>query len=58
MMLGTRRAGVTGAALSLQAEGFIRYSRGNIMILDRDGLENFACECYGITKAEFDRLEG
>ncbi len=58
MMLGTRRAGVTGAALSLQAEGFIRYSRGNIVILDRAGLENFACECYGITKAEFDRLEG
>ncbi len=57
MMLGTRRAGVTGAALSLQAEGFVNYRRGNVTILDRGGLENFTCECYQIVKAEFDSLE-
>lgn len=57
MMLGTRRAGVTGAALSLQAEGFVNYRRGNVTILDRAGLENFTCECYQIVKAEFDSLE-
>ena len=57
-MLGTRRAGVTGAAIALQTEGFIRYSRGNITILDRAGLEGFACECYKIVKREFDRALG
>ncbi len=56
MMLGTRRAGITGAALSLQAEGLISYTRGHIHILDRKGLENFTCECYSIIKGEFDRL--
>ena len=56
MMLGVRRAGVTSAAISLQGEDFIRYSRGNITILDRPGLEDFSCECYAIIKAEFDRL--
>jgi CRP-like cAMP-binding protein len=55
-MLGTRRAGVTEAAVILQAEGFIKYKRGHITIEDRKGLEDFTCECYGIIKAEFDRL--
>jgi CRP-like cAMP-binding protein len=45
-MLGTRRASVGGAAAGLQAGGVIRYSRGVIIILDRKGLEKFACECY------------
>ena len=56
MMLGTRRAGVTGAAIALQGEGFIRYSRGHITMLDRTGLEDFSCECYRTFKAEFDKL--
>ncbi len=55
-MLGVRRAGVTTAALALQAEGFIHYTRGRITIKDRPGLEDFACACYPILKAEFDRL--
>lgn len=55
MMLGVRRAGVTTAALTLQNEGFIKYSRGHIAIKDKEGLEDFACECYRIVKAEFDR---
>jgi CRP-like cAMP-binding protein len=58
MMLGVRRAGVTGAAVSLQAEGLISYSRGHITITDRAGLEDFACECYEVVKAEFDRPPG
>lgn len=57
MMLGTRRAGVTGAAIALQAENLIRYHRGNITVLDRQGLEDFSCECYGLVKAEFDRIK-
>lgn len=45
-MLGTRRASVGDAASGLQAEGIIRYSRGNISILKRKRLEESACECY------------
>jgi CRP-like cAMP-binding protein len=56
MMLGVRRAGVTSAAVALQAEGFIKYQRGHITLIDRPGLEEFACECYAIIKADFDGL--
>ena len=58
MMLGTRRAGVTEAAVILQAAGVINYRRGQITITDKDGLVETACECYSIVKAEFDRLPG
>ena len=56
MMLGCRRAGVTAAAITLQGDGMIRYGRGHITILDRAKLEDFTCECYGIVRAEYDRL--
>ncbi len=49
-MLGLRRAGVSSAAVSLQQEGFIRYSRERITILQRKGLEAFACECYAAVR--------
>jgi CRP-like cAMP-binding protein len=55
-MLGTRRSRVSEAAIILQHAGLIRYSRGIITILDREGLEEFVCECYRAVKAEFDRL--
>jgi len=55
-MLGVRRASVTAAAGALQDAGFIRYTRGRMAILDREGLENAACECYRIIRSEFDRL--
>jgi CRP-like cAMP-binding protein len=58
MMLGVQRTGVTAAAGALQRAGLIRYTRGNVTILDRRGLERSACECYGISKTEFDRLLG
>jgi hypothetical protein len=47
---------VTVAAGILQSAGFIRYSRGQVAIIDRDGLENASCECYRIIRTEFDRL--
>ncbi len=57
-MLGVRREGVTQAARKLQQRGIIKYVRGTITVLDRKGLENAACECYGIVNAEYDRLLG
>jgi CRP-like cAMP-binding protein len=58
MMLGVQRTGVTEAAGSLQKKGIISYSRGKITILDRQKLEETACECYWIVKEEYDRLTG
>ncbi|HEX2054778.1 MAG TPA: Crp/Fnr family transcriptional regulator [Actinomycetota bacterium] len=57
-MLGVRRAGVTTALGALEATGVIDASRGCITVLDRAGLERASCECYGIVRAEFDKLLG
>jgi CRP-like cAMP-binding protein len=55
-MLGVRREGVTEAAGRLQGYGYISYRRGHITVLDRKGLEQDVCECYGVVKKEFARL--
>jgi CRP-like cAMP-binding protein len=55
MMLGVTRSVVTRAAGSLQKEKMIRYTRGQVTILDRRGLEAIACECYGMVKEEYKR---
>jgi CRP-like cAMP-binding protein len=58
MMLGVQRTGVTAAAGALQRAGLIHYRRGNVTIIDRHGLIRRSCECYGVSKKEFDRLLG
>jgi len=58
MMLGVRRAGITVAAGSLSKAGLIRYERGRIRVTDRPGLENAACDCYGVVRRAFDALLG
>jgi hypothetical protein len=54
MMLGVRRPSVSTATGALQRRGLIRY----VKILDREGLQHLSCECYRVTKVEFDRLLG
>lgn len=55
-ILGVRREGITETAGSLQRAGLISYRRGHITVLDRDGLESRACECYKVVRGEFHRL--
>lgn len=48
-LLGVRREGVNAAAHKLRSAGVIRYRRGRIDVLDREQLEQRACECYAMT---------
>jgi CRP-like cAMP-binding protein len=57
-MLGVRRASVTVALGLLQQKGYLTYSRGRLKVLDAEGLEQTACECYRIVRAEQERIMG
>jgi CRP-like cAMP-binding protein len=58
LMLGVRRATVSETASVLQDRGLIHYQRGVITIVDRNGLEAAACDCYALITKEYDRLLG
>ena len=47
-MLGTGRPSVTLAAGALESAGVIENLRGTVKVLNRKGLEQAACECYGV----------
>jgi CRP-like cAMP-binding protein len=55
-MIGARRNSVSIVASTMQQLKYIRYSRGHVEIIDLDGLNRTACECYAAVKAQQDRL--
>jgi CRP-like cAMP-binding protein len=57
-MLGVRREGITLAAQKLADRKLITNKRGTMTVVDRQGLEAAACECYKVVNAEYNRLLG
>jgi CRP-like cAMP-binding protein len=56
IMTGVQRSTISAVANQLRSAGLIRFSRGNVEVLDRAGLEAKACECYGLIRREFESL--
>jgi CRP-like cAMP-binding protein len=56
-MLGVRRQTVSLVAGAMRTAGFIQYVHGRITILDRQGLEAVACECYPVIRALYGRVK-
>ncbi|MDR6100830.1 CRP-like cAMP-binding protein [Agrobacterium larrymoorei] len=56
IVLGVRRPGVTVALHILEGKGLIRASRGQITIINRQGLELEAGGSYGRAESEYNRL--
>lgn len=56
MMLGVHRPTVSTAANMLQHAGLIKYSRGNMRILDAEGLRNGSCECLEVIEKQFEKM--
>jgi CRP-like cAMP-binding protein len=55
-MLGVRRVGITTAAVAMQRKGLVSYRRGELTVLDRKGLEQAACSCYGSNQKLYEQL--
>ncbi len=58
IMLGVRRVSVTEVLRSLQDKGLVKTTRGKITILNRQGMEQLACECYRKSREEFQQMLG
>ena len=58
LMLGVRRPGVTVALNLLENAGLIQLNRGQIIIVDRKGLEQRSSGTYGLSETEYRRLLG
>ncbi len=56
MMLGAQRTTVTMVAGNLQRSGLIEYRRGRVKILNRQNLEEAACDCYQVTRNLYHQL--
>ena len=50
--IGVRRAGITAAIDEMEDGGLVQRGRGRVTIRDRSGLEDQACDCYGVIRAE------
>jgi CRP-like cAMP-binding protein len=57
-MLGVHRPSISLVAGAFQQAGMIRYTRGQMTILKRDGLEEICCECYDIVNKQYERTVG
>jgi hypothetical protein len=57
-MLGVRRVGITNAAGILQKRKLLHYSRGEITVLDRKGLEKSSCSCYQASRDAYENVLG
>lgn len=55
-MLGVRRERVAMTAKRMRTRGWLAYQNGTVTVLNRAALEGCSCECYGVIKAEYDRL--
>lgn len=56
VMLGVRRQSVSLTASTLQRAGLIEYMRGNVKVLNRGGIEQSACECYGTVQEMYEQV--
>jgi CRP-like cAMP-binding protein len=57
IMTGVQRTTVSAMAGALKKADVIDYSRGTVIIKDRDELVRYACECYGVISREFESLQ-
>lgn len=55
-MLGSTRSTVSIAASNFKTTGLVEYSRGHIRVLNAQGLEAKACECYRVVRNHLEDL--
>ncbi|MCP3404494.1 Crp/Fnr family transcriptional regulator [Bradyrhizobium sp. CCGB01] len=55
-MMGVRRNAISLVANALQRAGVIRYTRGQIEIVNERALETTSCDCYAAVRACHERL--